>query len=135
MTTPVPEPSSVQWRLRAACRGMDLDPFYPPEADLVPPEAEQVCDSCPVIESCRRHALRHELYGVWAGLSPVARERLRRALRINLTAPEVPAPLANAELAADMHRRGAAVHVIAAELGVSRRTIHRYLPTNEVVSA
>jgi WhiB family redox-sensing transcriptional regulator len=41
--------------------------------------AKQVCAACPVVIQCATHALREpELYGVWGGLTPKERERLRR---------------------------------------------------------
>jgi WhiB family redox-sensing transcriptional regulator len=48
-----------------------------------------VCADCPVIESCRRHALEvQEQYGVWGGLSEEERlvllNRGRRSLRRKL---------------------------------------------------
>ena len=45
-----------------------------------------MCDTCPVIDTCRRHALDvQEQYGVWGGLSEEERllllNRGRRSLR------------------------------------------------------
>lgn len=79
------------WRL-AACKSVDTDVFFPPEPDRVPLQAQIVCDACPVNSPCREHALRHELYGVWAATSEEARWRLRRVLRIRVDRPEIPDP-------------------------------------------
>lgn len=113
------------WWLAAACQGMDTTIFFPAEPDRVPLEAQIVCDGCPVHEPCRQHALRHELYGVWAATSEDARWRLRRALRIHVDRPEVADP--PREQVCSMHDRGLLPREIAGEIGVSRRTVHRYL--------
>ncbi|MEP7333286.1 MAG: WhiB family transcriptional regulator, partial [Terracoccus sp.] len=39
--------------------------------------AKSVCDACPVMAQCRRHALEvREPYGVWGGLTEADREQL-----------------------------------------------------------
>ena len=69
------------WQMQGACRGMDSAFFFHPEGERGPARAnrearaKQVCQSCPVIEQCRRHALAvHEPYGVWGGLSESERD-------------------------------------------------------------
>lgn len=86
------DPAWDRWWERAACKDTPTDMFYPPDPDEVPFEARRVCEDCPVRQPCLDHSLRHELYGVWAGLSSAARERLRRTLRIRLSSPETEAP-------------------------------------------
>lgn len=82
------------WMGRAACRGVDLEIFYPAyptrseggrsraviaAAMSAVAEAKQVCASCPVIGECRAYALAaREEYGVWGGLSAEDRHALRR---------------------------------------------------------
>jgi len=45
-------------------------------------EAKAVCQRCPVIDACRRHALQvAEPYGVWGGLSEEERADQLRAQR------------------------------------------------------
>ncbi len=45
-------------------------------------EAKAVCQRCPVIDDCRRHALQvAEPYGVWGGLSEEERADQMRAQR------------------------------------------------------
>lgn len=64
-----------RWRVRAACRGLGPELFFPdrgePHAD-----ARSVCAGCPVTDACGEWGL-WEKYGVWAGQS----ERRRKALR------------------------------------------------------
>ena len=39
-----------------------------------------MCQTCPVVEQCRRHALAvHEPYGVWGGLSEAERDEIIRS--------------------------------------------------------
>ena len=73
--TPTPPPDG--WRYRAACRGADLDLFFPGRGESAEP-ARRVCAGCPVREPCLDYALRHGIvHGIWGGLA----ERDRRALR------------------------------------------------------
>ena len=76
--TPVtPAPAPVGWRYRAACRGADLEVFFPGRGQSAE-HARQICASCPVRELCLDYALRHGIvHGIWGGLT----ERDRRALR------------------------------------------------------
>jgi WhiB family redox-sensing transcriptional regulator len=72
-----PTPSSVGWRYWAACRGVDLELFFPGRGESAEP-ARRICASCPVREPCLDYAIRHEIvHGIWGGLT----ERNRRALR------------------------------------------------------
>jgi WhiB family transcriptional regulator, redox-sensing transcriptional regulator len=65
------------WRDRAACRGTDLDLFFPGRGESAEP-ARRVCAACPVRQQCLDYAISHGIvYGIWGGLV----ERDRRALR------------------------------------------------------
>ncbi len=73
----------MEWRQRAACRGLDPDfaiaTFFP-EQGASAVAARGFCDSCPVRRQCLAFALADEhLHGVWAGTSSRQRKRLRRA--------------------------------------------------------
>ena len=76
--TPVtPAPALAGWRYRAACRGADLDLFFPGRGESAEP-ARQICAGCPVRQPCLDYALSHGIvHGIWGGLT----ERDRRALR------------------------------------------------------
>ena len=69
------------WRLRAACRGVDPDIFYPvtdEEAD----DAKAICAGCPVQQACLEWALTHrESDGVWGGATERERRRIIRRRR------------------------------------------------------
>jgi WhiB family transcriptional regulator, redox-sensing transcriptional regulator len=73
---PGPNADLWDWQLHAACRGMDSAFFFHPDGERGPARASRerrakaVCESCPVMEPCRRHALAAgEPYGIWGGLS------------------------------------------------------------------
>jgi WhiB family transcriptional regulator, redox-sensing transcriptional regulator len=66
----------VDWRYRAACRGADLDVFFPGRGESAEP-ARRICARCPVREPCLEFAIGHGIvHGIWGGLA----ERDRRAL-------------------------------------------------------
>lgn len=73
--------ASRPWATEAACKGMDPDLFHPVEADRTGP-ARAVCACCPVKPECLEFALAtRQEYGVWGGLDPDERRKLRRRRR------------------------------------------------------
>ena len=85
MTARPPRPRSLaaparfaaRWRELAACRGTDLEVFFPGRGESAEP-ARQVCAPCPVRQACLDYAITNRIAsGVWGGLT----ERERRALR------------------------------------------------------
>lgn len=74
------------WRDDAACAGMPLELFFPPDAhhydSWIGPQQrrdlDRMCGQCPVLEQCADHALKRELHGYWAGTLPHEREHMRR---------------------------------------------------------
>jgi WhiB family transcriptional regulator, redox-sensing transcriptional regulator len=77
--TPAPPVAllSAGWRYRAACRGVDLEVFFPGRGESAEP-ARQICARCPVRQPCLDYAISHGIVdGIWGGLT----ERDRRALR------------------------------------------------------
>jgi WhiB family redox-sensing transcriptional regulator len=72
--------SATTWRKQAACRGLDVEAFYPmseDEADAA--EAKAICTECPVRQACLEHALAHrEREGVWGGTTERERRRIVR---------------------------------------------------------
>ena len=65
------------WREEAACRGADLEVFFPGRGQSAE-HARQICASCPVRRPCLDYAISHGITsGIWGGLT----ERDRRALR------------------------------------------------------
>ena len=81
-TPALPVPALAGWRYRAACRGADLQTFFPGRGQSAEP-ARQICAGCPVRQPCLDYALSHAItHGIWGGLT----ERDRRALRVHHTA-------------------------------------------------
>jgi WhiB family redox-sensing transcriptional regulator len=75
--------SAPTWRKRGACRGLDVEIFYPPtEDDLDAAEAKEICAECPVRQACLEHALAHrEHEGIWGGTTERERRRIIRQRR------------------------------------------------------
>ncbi len=68
---------AARWRELAACRGTDLEVFFPGRGESAGP-ARRICARCPVREPCLDYALSNRItHGIWGGLA----ERDRRALR------------------------------------------------------
>jgi WhiB family transcriptional regulator, redox-sensing transcriptional regulator len=76
------------WRLRAACRGVDSELFFP-EGSRGPAlesaaSAKQICAACPVRARCLDWALTHGAHhGVWGGRT----EDERRSTRATSSVP------------------------------------------------
>jgi WhiB family redox-sensing transcriptional regulator len=71
---------AARWRERAACRGAELDVFYPERGETAEP-ARQVCAACPVRQPCLSYALSNRItHGIWGGLT----DRERRPLQTRL---------------------------------------------------
>ena len=76
-TLAAPARFAARWRELAACRGTDLEVFFPERGESAGP-ARQVCAVCPVRQPCLDYAITNRIaYGVWGGLA----ERERRAMR------------------------------------------------------
>jgi len=68
---------AARWRELAACRGTDLEVFFPGRGESAGP-ARQVCAACPVRQPCLDYAISNRIsHGIWGGLT----ERERRALQ------------------------------------------------------
>lgn len=80
--TAVPATGDPAWRTRAACRTADPETFHPDKGQPVDP-AKRVCAECVVVGDCREFALSLPLaddrHGVYGGLTPDGRARIRRA--------------------------------------------------------
>lgn len=80
---PLPLIESYEWQFEGACTDLDSSVFFSPESERgrrrVDREnrAKAICQTCPVIDRCRQHALEaREPYGVWGGMSAGERGRL-----------------------------------------------------------
>jgi WhiB family redox-sensing transcriptional regulator len=75
----------MEWRLRAACRGMDPELFFPSAETgrlntVRINRAKAVCAGCPVVLECRVQYMDQE-WGVFGGLSADDRRLVRRRAR------------------------------------------------------
>jgi WhiB family transcriptional regulator, redox-sensing transcriptional regulator len=76
-TLAVPARFVARWRELAACRGADLEVFFPGRGESAGP-ARQVCAACPVRQPCLDYAITNRItHGIWGGLT----ERECRALQ------------------------------------------------------
>lgn len=69
----------IGWASRGACRTSDPELFFPvtssPRQEAA---AKRVCAGCAVLQECRAYAIRTgERDGIWGGLTPEERRRLR----------------------------------------------------------
>lgn len=80
--TPGRESVFAEWRLEAACRGMDTALFYPECHERHPDEVKEACARCTVAAECLAFALENgEVYGMWGGLPVRQRRKIRRQRR------------------------------------------------------
>jgi WhiB family redox-sensing transcriptional regulator len=71
-------PEKPTWMKRAACRGTDVDLWFPGQGGPVA-EAKAICETCPVREQCLDYALsNNEHWGIWGGMADRARRKERR---------------------------------------------------------
>jgi WhiB family redox-sensing transcriptional regulator len=78
-TEPHREAADLSWAELAACRGADVDLWFPERGDTGTP-AKAVCWECPVRLDCLAHALEHnEREGVWGGYSARERRRMKES--------------------------------------------------------
>jgi len=71
------------WFTKAACRGMDANLWHPERGQTgdLGYKAKQVCAGCEVAEKCLAYAMTtNQDIGIWGGLTPIERKRLRRRL-------------------------------------------------------
>jgi hypothetical protein len=74
----------------AACKGLDIDLFYP-DKDIFTPDEEKLfarmCSDCPVMEMCLEWGLVHERSGIWGGTTPFRRQAARKGLDLIVSDP------------------------------------------------
>ena len=73
----------------ANCQGVNTDLFYPADGEGTPNELRiirRICAACPIQPECLDWALKHEVHGIWGGMSPKQRRAVRRQRGIRLNA-------------------------------------------------
>lgn len=82
---------SESWRLKALCRGLPAEIFFPEERGLVDPydEARAICANCSVKEPClaltEHFAASGDRNGMFGGMSPAERKTFRKHQRRSIT--------------------------------------------------
>jgi hypothetical protein len=78
----------------AACAEVGTNIFFQPDKDdpdqskLTDREykyAREVCGRCPHLMECAEWGIKNEIHGMWGGLSPQERARMRTKRRIPIT--------------------------------------------------
>jgi WhiB family redox-sensing transcriptional regulator len=115
---------AARWRELAACRGADLNLFFPERGESAGP-ARQVCAACPVRQACLDYAISNRItHGIWGGLT----ERERRALRsgwVRATRRDRDRAVLAAEAA------GYTAAAIGRSFGLSRTSVTRIVRTRD----
>ena len=123
-TLAAPARFAARWRELAACRGADLEVFFPERGESAEP-ARQVCAACPVRQPCLDYAITNRItHGIWGGLT----ERERRALRsgwVRASRRERDRAILAAEAA------GYTAAAIGRSFGLSRTSVTRIVPDAE----
>jgi WhiB family redox-sensing transcriptional regulator len=74
---------SLRWQDDAECAEIATEFFFPDEHNAAAGNyrrAKAICDVCPVVAECLEYALSSgERFGMWGGLTPPERLRLRGA--------------------------------------------------------
>ena len=72
---------SMSWTDRASCKGKPMEWFFPKvSVGRIPPQAEALCNVCPVKKECGEYGL-YERHGYWGGMSENMRRQERRRRR------------------------------------------------------
>ena len=119
---PAPARFAARWRELAACRGTELEVFFPERGETAGP-ARQVCARCPVRQACLDYAISNRItHGIWGGLT----ERERRGLQsgwVRATRRDRDRAILAAEAA------GYTAAAIARSFGLSRTSVIRIVHT------
>ena len=88
------------WRESAACKGADIDLFFPPSNEgwlekRVYPQRNgeairEYCDNCPVKIECLLTAIEEcEMFGIWGGMSGYNRKQYAKRHKIGMYAEKI----------------------------------------------
>lgn len=75
--------ADLDWKDHAACSGKQ-ELFFSDHKATVVREAKKICITCVVRSQCLAHAMKHDEYGVWGGLTANERRKARKAQKENL---------------------------------------------------
>ena len=79
---PIPAAHLWDWQVEGSCRLLPSEMFFHPDGErgrarrMRIEQAKAVCETCPVLQACREHALTvREPYGIWGGMGEEERQR------------------------------------------------------------
>jgi len=79
-----------KWTSTPACANTDTEEWFTPEnspAYRNELTLRKICSNCPVRNTCFDYALRHNVFGYWAGTTPRVRQAMR--VRLGIVAEEI----------------------------------------------
>lgn len=113
------------WDRQAACHGADLDAFFPPPNAGNALAAARVCRGCPVRVECLADGIAAERAGLHAGIrAGYGRKRIAAAARHGHRTASHTSQRRSEHVAA-LTAAGLTAQQIAAQLGLSERTVQR----------
>ncbi len=71
------------------CATEDPDLFFPDHDERTAAfaeqaaEAKQICFRCPILSTCAEYSLTYEEYGIWGGMTPSERRKIRKEENID----------------------------------------------------
>jgi len=77
-----------------ACAQIGGDLFFPekeglPFGNIEIAMAKRICQSCPHQAECAEWGIKKEIFGIWGGLLPIDRKRIRKAKNIKILGEDV----------------------------------------------
>lgn len=67
----------MNWFEKAACKGMDVNLFFPERGKPVPDIVRETCAGCPVQQECLKYGLSQSLQiGIFGGMSGRQRDTI-----------------------------------------------------------
>lgn len=68
---------------KGLCVGEEAKLFFPDEGESYK-QGFLICSECPLRQECAEYGIRNMEFGLWGGLTPIDRKRIRRARKHNL---------------------------------------------------
>ena len=79
--------ADLDWRDLAACTGKQ-EFFFNDNMGTMVREAKKLCAICVVQSQCLAHAMIHDEYGIWGGLTANERRKAKRAQKSSMLVVE-----------------------------------------------
>ena len=118
-TLAAPARFAARWRELAACRGTDLEVFFPGRGESAEP-ARQVCAACPVRQPCLDYAITNRIvHGIWGGRPNGSAVRCNLAVVRHIAAESKRGDLGRG------HGRWYTVEAVGRSFGLSRTSVAR----------